>query len=197
MTAKTAATPRSSDYDRDDTNARLSSLEAHQDHFGNLLARVADDVSSGFRRIDQRLEQRDQTLRGEFETLYRHVDSRTKSQPSIVLQLIAVIMGVAGLAFAVFAGWITMNEAQRRRDDDQVGHRMEWIMQEMLDHHEDGHPKVVIEKVNSNADRITRLSDRTEERLRAIESQRVSDQDDAQDERLRALERAAFGDGGA
>lgn len=161
---------------------RITRVEAHYESLSGTL-------TDGFSEIKNMIRSNQISVRQEMDSLLARIDSKTKPQTNIILQIIGIGITMALIAGGLVASRMNSMESQNRRDHDKIQSRHEWLETEVLHHHEDGHPHVVLQKVQENKERIQRLSDRVDERL----MKRYSENDQAQDERIRSLERVVYG----
>lgn len=162
---------------------RITRVEAHYESLSGAL-------TEGFGEIKQMIRSNQVSVRQEMDSLLHRIDSKTKPQTNILLQIIGIGITMSLIAGGLVSSRMNSMESRNQRDHDKIQSRHEWLEAEVLHHQGDGHPHVVLQKVTENKDRIQRLSDRVEDRL----MKRYSENDSAQDERIRALERVTFGE---
>lgn len=161
---------------------RITRVEAHYESLSGTL-------TEGFGEIKQMIRSNQVSVRQEMDSLLHRIDAKTKPQTNIVLQIIGIGITIAVISGGLVASRMNAMETQYRRDADKISERHKWLESEVIHHHEDGHPHVVIQRVESNLALIGKL----EAEIKEIKSRRWSENDQAQDERMRALERAVYG----
>lgn len=132
---------------------RLSSLETRASQLENLF-------STGISRIEQAIASNDAKHSAEINKLARAIDEKTKPPTGVLLQILTICLGVAGIAGSMTAWRISHLEQSNLRQHDDIEARFLKLEGDVDEHHGDGHPQVQNEKIQNNASLIALHNDR-------------------------------------